>query len=165
MPISDKMHCCTAADWRTTDNSGIAAPDPNNQLWGEQWVYSPAHIGNTVKTLAAMAEYINHIADRFELDNIMVSTVTAIMDLQRYGSSRAQCELSCCGVAVVVSVAAMLFWEVRQLTLCACIKLYCSSLTHCIILHYNCVSGTLLHYAFNTTLLLYAGTPNRLLKC
>ena len=40
-------------------------------MWGESWMYSPVNYGNTVRTLATMAEYINHIEDAFELDNIM----------------------------------------------------------------------------------------------
>lgn len=34
-------------------------------------MYSPENYGNTVRTLAAMAEYINHIEDSFGLDNVM----------------------------------------------------------------------------------------------
>lgn len=34
-------------------------------------MYSPANYGNTVRILAAMAEYINHIEDKFSLDNVM----------------------------------------------------------------------------------------------
>lgn len=34
-------------------------------------MYSPENFGNTVRTLAAMAEYVNHIEDSFGLDNIM----------------------------------------------------------------------------------------------
>lgn len=41
------------------------------QVWGESWMYSPEHFGDTVRTLAAMAEYINHIEDSFNLDNVM----------------------------------------------------------------------------------------------
>lgn len=41
------------------------------QVWGETWMYSPENYGKTVRTLAAMAEYINHIEDSFDLDNVM----------------------------------------------------------------------------------------------
>ena len=41
------------------------------QVWGETWMYSPENYGKTVRTLAAMAEYINHIEDAFDLDNVM----------------------------------------------------------------------------------------------
>ncbi len=34
-------------------------------------MYSPENYGNTVRILAAMAEYINHIEDSFDLDNVM----------------------------------------------------------------------------------------------
>lgn len=34
-------------------------------------MYSPENYSNTIRTLAAMAEYINHITDLFELDNVM----------------------------------------------------------------------------------------------
>lgn len=34
-------------------------------------MYSPENFSKTVRTLAAMAEYINHIEDSFNLDNIM----------------------------------------------------------------------------------------------
>ncbi|CAB1102552.1 GH5 [Ectocarpus sp. CCAP 1310/34] len=53
------------------DNSGFTSPDPNEIVWGETWMYSPENNGNTVRILAAMAEYINHIEDSFGLDNIM----------------------------------------------------------------------------------------------
>ncbi|CAN0074129.1 unnamed protein product, partial [Laminaria digitata] len=53
------------------DNSGMTSPDPNEEVWGETWMYSPENYGNTVRTLAAMAEYINHIEDSFGLDNVM----------------------------------------------------------------------------------------------
>eukprot|EP00158_Paraphelidium_tribonemae_P000480 Partr_v1_DN22528_c0_g1_i2_m28228 putative Glucan 1,3-beta-glucosidase len=53
------------------DNSGLTSPDPNNLVWGEAWLYSPNHMGNTVKTLAAISQYINHIDDNHNLDNIM----------------------------------------------------------------------------------------------
>ncbi|CAM9723368.1 unnamed protein product, partial [Ectocarpus fasciculatus] len=53
------------------DNSGLASPDPNEIVWGETWMYSPENYGDTVRILAAMAEYINHIEDSFGLDNIM----------------------------------------------------------------------------------------------
>lgn len=42
-----------------------------SQVWGETWMYSPENFGATVRTLAAMAEYINHIEASFELDNVM----------------------------------------------------------------------------------------------
>ncbi|CAM9592783.1 unnamed protein product, partial [Scytosiphon promiscuus] len=53
------------------DNSGLTSPDPNDLVWGEGWMYSPENLGNTVRILAAMAEYINHIEDSYSLDNIM----------------------------------------------------------------------------------------------
>lgn len=53
------------------DNSGLQSPDPNELVWGETWMYSPVNYGNTVRILAAMAEYINHIEDKFSLDNVM----------------------------------------------------------------------------------------------
>lgn len=34
-------------------------------------MYSPENFGDTVRILAAMAEYINHIEDSFDLDNVM----------------------------------------------------------------------------------------------
>lgn len=43
----------------------------SNQVWGEDWMYSPENLGNTVRILAAMAEYINHIEDSYSLDNVM----------------------------------------------------------------------------------------------
>lgn len=44
---------------------------PSPQVWGENWMYSPENYGNTVRILAATAEYINHIDDKFSLDNVM----------------------------------------------------------------------------------------------
>lgn len=46
-------------------------PHARTQVWGETWMYSPENYGKTVRTLAAMAEYINHIEDKFDLDNVM----------------------------------------------------------------------------------------------
>lgn len=34
-------------------------------------MYSPMNYGDTVRILAAMAEYINHIDDKYSLDNVM----------------------------------------------------------------------------------------------
>lgn len=34
-------------------------------------MYSPDNYGNTVRTLAGLAEYINHMDDAFGLDNVM----------------------------------------------------------------------------------------------
>lgn len=34
-------------------------------------MYTPENYGNTVRILAAMAEYVNHIEDSFNLDNVM----------------------------------------------------------------------------------------------
>ncbi|CAM9161413.1 unnamed protein product, partial [Ascophyllum nodosum] len=69
------------------DNSGLTSPNPNNLVWGESWMYSPVNYGNTVRTLATMAEYINHIEDAFELDNIMALELLnepwAFLDLGR----------------------------------------------------------------------------------
>ncbi|CAM9879634.1 unnamed protein product [Chrysoparadoxa australica] len=54
------------------DNSGVtASPELNRSQWGESWLYSPDNVGNTVKILAAVAEYCNHIDDSFGMDNVM----------------------------------------------------------------------------------------------
>lgn len=34
-------------------------------------MYTPENYGNTVRILAAMAEYVNHIEDSLHLDNVM----------------------------------------------------------------------------------------------
>lgn len=34
-------------------------------------MYDPTNYGSTVRVLASMAEYINHIDDKFSLDNVM----------------------------------------------------------------------------------------------
>ncbi|CAM9169230.1 unnamed protein product [Discosporangium mesarthrocarpum] len=53
------------------DNSGVTSRDPNDLVWGETWMYNPENVGDTVRILAVIAQYINHIEDALGLDNIM----------------------------------------------------------------------------------------------
>jgi hypothetical protein len=42
------------------------------QVWGEQWLYNPEAIADTVKILKTMAEYVDHINSAYSLDNIIM---------------------------------------------------------------------------------------------
>lgn len=54
------------------DNSGQTGVDGNPEVWGEQWLYNPEAIADTVKILKTMAEYVDHINSAYSLDNIIM---------------------------------------------------------------------------------------------
>jgi len=53
------------------DNSGQRSTDPEPARWGFKWFYDRQKQADTVKVLVSMAKYIQTIAQKFALDNVI----------------------------------------------------------------------------------------------